>query len=301
MLVPCFIDTGYMVTTVTETFFLQHFDPLGHDQLQPCAANGLLTPYVGYIELEVELCGKSIPECGILVVKDPRGPMDSRVPGVLGMNVLGRCYRELFCQQGSSLFEVTSMLQAPAPVVEALQQCHQVELELPSDQLSHVKVRGGHAVRVPSGTMKLIPSTCSTIYAKGLALFEPPESGPPAGLLASHGLVRVVGGTASIPVVNVSTTDVILLPHTLLGMLQHVYVVSLPAEVIDVLSVTATVSSHAALEPGPSIQEQIEALELPTLSGPEGARVKALLEQYQMVFSAHDAAHDIALIDDVPI
>lgn len=39
-----------------------------------CArANGLAIPYVGYLEFFVELCGKVMPGCGIVVVKDVPG------------------------------------------------------------------------------------------------------------------------------------------------------------------------------------------------------------------------------------
>ena len=74
--VLCLVDTGSMVSTVTESFFLEQFAPWGHDRLHSChwlqlqAANGLAIPYIGYLELEVELCGKVMPRCGILVVKD---------------------------------------------------------------------------------------------------------------------------------------------------------------------------------------------------------------------------------------
>ena len=67
-----------MVSTVTETFFLNHFEPWGSDHLRSCqwlqlrAANGLSIPYVGYLELDVELCELlSIAQCGVLVVRDP--------------------------------------------------------------------------------------------------------------------------------------------------------------------------------------------------------------------------------------
>ena len=35
-------------------------------------ANGLPIPYLGYLELQVELCSRLLPGCGLLVVKDPR-------------------------------------------------------------------------------------------------------------------------------------------------------------------------------------------------------------------------------------
>ncbi|KAL1281970.1 hypothetical protein QQF64_000773 [Cirrhinus molitorella] len=106
VLVPCLVDTGSMVSTITERCFRQHFEPWGQDRLQKCqwlqlrAANGLTIPYVGYLELDVELCGRLVIGCGVLVVRDPPDGMSLEVPGVLGMNILGRCYQELFGQHG---------------------------------------------------------------------------------------------------------------------------------------------------------------------------------------------------------
>ena len=74
--VPCLVDTGSMVSTITESYFRQHFEPWGSERLQSChwlqlrAANGLAIPFIGYLELDVELCDKLVPHCGVLVVKD---------------------------------------------------------------------------------------------------------------------------------------------------------------------------------------------------------------------------------------
>lgn len=57
--VPCLVDTGSMVSTITESSFVQHFAPWGEEKLKSChwlqlkAANGLEIPYVGYLELDV--------------------------------------------------------------------------------------------------------------------------------------------------------------------------------------------------------------------------------------------------------
>ncbi len=74
----------------------------------------LSIPYIGYLELDIELCGRVLSGCGVLVVRDPPGGLAGRVPGVLGMNVLGRCYQELFGQHGSALFELPVVSQAPS-------------------------------------------------------------------------------------------------------------------------------------------------------------------------------------------
>lgn len=137
-------------------------------------------------------------------------------------------------------------------------------------------------------------------------LFEPLDSGLPAGLIASPALVRVVRGTAYIPIVNVGTIDVVLYPRTVLGSLDTVNVVSLPSGVTEVPSSVATVSSQTV---SPGAQQQVEDLDLSALSAEEQGQVKSLLGQYTHVFSAHDGdlgctnliSHDIPLVDEAPV
>ncbi len=214
--VACLIDTGSMVSTITENCFLKDFKPWGQERLklcqwlQLCAANGLAIPHIGYMELNVELCGKIVPECGILVVRDPPGGMCAQVPGVLGMNVLSRCYRELFSQHGQALFDSPPVVKFPGLVMQALQHCNEVKFQPVFGQAGRARVRGCPQCRVPGGTMKIITDTCSEQYSGGTVLFETLEPGLPAGLLASLALVPVAWGTVYIPVVNVGISDAVL-------------------------------------------------------------------------------------------
>lgn len=57
--------------------------------LKITAANGLDLPYIGYVELNVETMGLTIPERGFLIVKD--SAHSSSVPGLIGMNVVKKC------------------------------------------------------------------------------------------------------------------------------------------------------------------------------------------------------------------
>lgn len=136
-----------MVSTITESLFRQQFEPWGQEQLKSCrwlqlrAANGLAIPNIGYLGLDVELCGKLLPASGILVVRDPPGGVSSQAPGVLGMNVIRRCYGELFGQHGLALFDLPVVAEAPKLVTQALQKCH--EASVTADQgAGKVKVRG---------------------------------------------------------------------------------------------------------------------------------------------------------------
>jgi len=93
--VPCLLDTSSMVTTVTESFFLEHFEPWGKQRLNDCgwlqlpAANGLSIPFVGYLELDFTILGRHIRNKGVLIVKDPPQVLSTLgLPGLLGMNVI---------------------------------------------------------------------------------------------------------------------------------------------------------------------------------------------------------------------
>lgn len=299
-----------MVSTVTESFFKEHFAPWGHDRLRSChwlqlrAANGLAIPYIGYLEVDVLLCGKKMPHCGILVVKDPAS-IESSIPGILGMNVIRRCYQELFGAHGLSFFDLPAVTQSPGSVIEALQHCHQATTQRRVPSSGVVRVRGSRAVRIPGGVMQMVASTCPEQFAGQSLLFEPPESGLPAGLLASPCLVQVVRGTAYIPVVNVGTAEVLLYPRTRLGALSLAEVVSLPPGVTEVGS-SATVSAQAATSSG---QGGVESVDLSALAEPEQEQVRSLLQRFSSVFSAHEGdlgctnliSHDIPLLDDIPI
>ena len=154
-----------------------------------------------------------------MVVKDPPADVSLSAPGVLGMNILRRCYSTLFGQHGSALFKLHTVTEAPKLVVQALQRCHQASLTSPADVIGKVKLRGKKACRIFGGTMQLVPTTCSTQHSGTTVLFEPSDQGLPAGLLASPALVRVEGGTVYIPIVNVGTSDVLLYPRTEVGVL----------------------------------------------------------------------------------
>lgn len=84
---------------------------------------------------------------------------------------------------------------------------------------------------------------------------------------------------------NVGSTDVLLYPHTVVGTLDEVGVVSLPAGVTEVPSTMATATSQSVSD---SVPDQIDAVDLSPLPAAEQGKVKSLLTKYTSVFSAHD-------------
>ena len=91
------VDTGSQVSTITETFYRAHLAQTENHLQNPNnwltirAANGLTLPYVGYIELDIEVCGVVVPKRGVIVVNDS-GERKGDMCGLLGTNVLCHGY-----------------------------------------------------------------------------------------------------------------------------------------------------------------------------------------------------------------
>lgn len=315
VIVNCLLDTGSMVSTILESFFLQHFkEDLQHCHwLQLRAANGLDIPYTGYAELTVEVLGKVIPRRGWLVVKDPPGQSyPPVVPGVLGMNIIQECYDELFGQHGSALFDLPPVVHASPPWQHALQHCHQAQVRSAGARTGVAKVRGRKPIHIPGGAVQLVAATCSPHLGSASAVLLEPGSCPlPEGLMVSPALIHIEGGTAFVPIVNVGLTRATLYPRCRIGLLVPATVEGLPAGISEVVqgseTVTATVGAHTGQVS--SVEEQIQAIDLSVLSGPQQEQVREFLHRHKSVFSAFEGdlgctnliSHDIPVLDDKPI
>ena len=318
--VKCLVDTGSMVSTVTETFFYENLKGATNNcqWLQLTAANGLDIPYLGYIELDVQVLGRIISKRGILIVKDqPNSLPTTHVPGILGMNVLRECYYELFVEYGPALFTLSQVTQAPKVLLQALQYCHQVQEQPAERSTGTVKVRGRHPVHILGGTVKLVATTCARklFTAPTTVLFEPLKSidSLPAGLLVSPAMVKVVRGTAYIPVVNVGTASIKLPRRCPIGILSQAQIVSLPAGVTEVRQelegerVVATINAQTSQVS--HVQNLIDSVDLSAVPESEQPKIRSHLQQYESVFSSHEGdlgctnliSHDIPLLDEVPV
>ena len=126
------VDTGSQVTTVTASFYYAHFAKNcnslhnTNNWLTVRAANGLSVPYVGYVKLDVEVCGVVVPRRGILVVKDSEH-RTTGVCGLLGTNVL------------SHVPAMSDALRSMATLKDS-----------PRDMTRVARVAGGRSIFVPS-------------------------------------------------------------------------------------------------------------------------------------------------------
>ena len=121
--VPCLLDPGSQVTTVSEEFFAKSLASRGFKlqripgTLSLVSASGSAIPYTGYFETDIHALGKTMKSRVVLVIKETSSPPQARggVHGILGMNVLQQCWEELLgpvC--GAQLDKIPWPVQEPA-------------------------------------------------------------------------------------------------------------------------------------------------------------------------------------------
>lgn len=109
-----------------------------------------------------------------------------------------------------------------------------------------------------------------------------------------------------VPIVNVGNADDLLYPHTILGTLSQVDVISLPTGMAEVWAVEAVEPAQSERIP---ILSQIESLDLGALADADKEQVRSLLRKYHNVFSTHEGdlgctcliSHEILLMDKIPV
>ena len=316
--VPCLVDTGSNVTIITESFFREHFESKGESALKECgwltlrAVNGMSMPYLGYLQLDVEIMGKVLPQCGVLVVHDPTDSVTklekSKIPGLVGMNIIKDCNDILSCHP--------ELRTAKRP---------------DGFKDGFAKVLSASNVLVPAGSMCFIPATgprgsnASTTCSKQEVLIEGlavDEGVLPGNLLVSTAYVGMQGGEVLVPVLNVGTNDAFLKPHTRIARIYAAEIVVggagevmfqevRPQEVeVSVCSVKAAVGngqggvSSQAAESAHQIQ-----FDSPSLTKQQLERARDLLVQYADVFAFSDEElggtdiiqHEIPLTDETPV
>lgn len=135
---PCLLDTGSQVTLFSETFFQkwlsgeQKRSPQDLHWLSLKAANGLQIPYTGYAILDFSVGGVTVPGKGVIIVKDE---CLSAERGILGMNVISHCWKELFqgVHPGLTVFGATMSREAKGEWERAFSVCQKVSQAESSD------------------------------------------------------------------------------------------------------------------------------------------------------------------------
>lgn len=220
----CLIDSGSNVSTLTERFFRDHLH--GDDKdiyctskwLKITAANKLPLPYLGYVELDIQVMGIILPECGFLIVRDDptsaTKELDSCPPGIIGMNIAKRC-RELILTE----FDAALGGEMDSEWREAFQRVQESER---AEKTAVARV-------AQKGKCHLPARSVSTVYMRGpkrdlndtsTLVLEPGNTPLPGGVIVVPTVISAHSRTFPVQVINLSQEDVWLPAKARLGVLN---------------------------------------------------------------------------------
>ena len=213
------VDTGSQVSTITEKFFqdLLQGNPTLVDVtrwMKVTGANDLDIPCIGYVEVDIEAFGKTLPNVGFLVMKnteDPQGKMRrQQVPGVIGSNLL-QLLRETTVDNSQTgtdedkFKQILSLYETSASLRDL-------------DHMGFVKVKGRSPVRIPSRSMRVIECTTKKNIGCGVAEAIKATNGSiPRSIAVVRTVVDAASGVVPVRVVNLGDDDVWLQPRTRIG------------------------------------------------------------------------------------
>lgn len=297
---PCLIDTGSQVTTLTESYFKKHFETSGPTMYPPIqkfnlvAANGLVIPYIGYIEVDLNICGKVIPKRGVLIVKDSNG---SSCPGLIGMNVIKECKDFLMTQTGDSCVGLEGEVQ-----VKVWHQMFSVCEDLlkfadESGQISSIYWPQGRRRTIPAQS-EVVIEACARVRPDRkdyVGLVEPCQDVLPGQLLVARSLSTVSKGRVMVRLLNLSPVPVTLLQRCRIGQIFDVELCtsgqgdvelrSLDEKTVEV-GVRQTRVQEVEQEQG--FGPGIVPLDPLQFSTEQQEMIAKLLSKHQKVFSEHD-------------
>ena len=286
--VQALVDTGSQVSMISEGLFREIF---GSEEkvkdvgplLRITAANGLEVPYVGYIEVDIAVEGRTIAGCGLLVRRDT--PATSRVERViLGMNILR---------------EVGLEFQGKSP-----------------DVLGFARVARGKSVCIPPESIMAVRATglgnkkqgtqVENVLVEGLPTFEK------KGVMVASTISAVCGNSFLVQVANLTKEPVTLKAGTRIGSVTSKWKEDYPSKQRVELDATPSCLHIRLQEREPSLNQQQES---PIdLSGVEATpdeklRLEELVRKNADLFLRDDqdlgyterVKHHINLVDDRPV
>ena len=308
---PCLLDTVSQVTMFSLSFFKKW---LGHLPMQDTAelswltlkaANGLGIPYVGYALIDFSVGGVKVPGKGVVIVKDDCLGSDQ---GILGMNVITHCWKELFqgVTQSTSGFSVIVGAAAGKEWQKAFAVCRKVmQNDDPKQEPGTARLTKSDPNRVPASCEKLL---WARVVGCGpsrdyYALVEDPGKG--TAWQVARSVVRVQGGKLPLRLLNLNpypldlpmrrplATVTFLEPTQICGEKDLVLHVTPQREVeLDVQTIQLQTDGHPQVDLPP-----VEGLE-----SEQQLRLETLLTHWSCVFSAHeeDFGKSAAVLHHIP-
>lgn len=219
--IKCLVDTGSQVTLFSQSLCKELFDA---PQLQEAevpwltlrGANGLNIPYVGYVVVDFQVRGITIPGKGVVIVQDH---CLGTHRALLGMNVISTCWEELFRTQPSLTQPPTEDREWEAILADC-QRIHASRAQWDHEDTGRVACR--YALSIPAQSEALVWARLpARAYGPDNWVLVEPHSQCPAVEVA-HCLATVRRGRVPVKVRNTKPYPVSLYRHQCLARVTPV-------------------------------------------------------------------------------
>jgi len=301
--VPCLLDTGSMVTTMTEEYFNEHFKhshELRDSFYTLKAANDIAIPYVGYICTEVRVGKDVVKDAGIFVTKTPFDAVNKtqkKRPVLLGMNILERC------SELGSLLDVglVNKIQACTKTFQKFARTADARTLLPANAVTTVMVSAG------------VRESDAPIMILHLASQEH----LPRAIVVTDTVATKMNGLYPLRIANLGQKDVWLDKGVRVGCIQEMDVVvdtewETSVEVNEVNEIIVC-RQIAEVTRETEIEREKEEIKLPEVdlarfSQEQAQKIRTFLKEHESCFPkegeigfSDTVQHGVTTTDDVPV
>lgn len=303
----CLIDTGAEVSTITESYFMEHLSQ-GREvinvssYIRISASQGLEIPYVGYVELQLTVLSNTFEGLGFLVVKDPVSSSvnerKKKVPGILGSNVLRDMHKQLISVYGKDFAGVlhnVKLSYCESALLHALQMYREPSMceetvVLPPSENGRVRLVGLGPTLVPARSIRVLEGSvkpsAGTPYRALVERMEANVADLPRGVAVGASLVTVdYTGRVPIQIANFSNEDVYIQPRTPIARMSA-YATEPDVELVTVNENHVCVREVSV---GPMDMKEVEELEarmdIGNITREQKDSLRQVIHKYMSTFS----------------
>lgn len=300
--IQCLIDTGSMITTVTEEIYEKKFKT-SHRLQESCyllkAANGLTIPYVGYICTDVKIGSEIIKEVGIFVTKTvvDTSLKNKKAPMLLGMNVLNKC---------SNLADL---------LIDATATVQKIEAEVRTWKKSGRPVKtADKRTLLPANSVTTVMTTSGQINSDRPMLIQHSvcQEHLPRGIVVLDTVSTRINGLFPVHVANIGESEVWLNKGVRIGSITEAEIVCDPEwetsiEVSD-NEITVCRQTAEAMQEKEMPEVKLPDIDLTKFTPQQAAEIQQLLKEHANCFPKEgelgfsDAVkHAVNTTDEIPV
>lgn len=295
--IRCLVDTGSQVTLVSESLSKELFQG---SQVQGTeapwlilrGANGLEIPYVGYLVTDLEIHGITVPQKGVVIVRDH---CLGTHKALLGMNVIADCWEELFQARPKKTLPPAER-QEWERIEADCRRVHMAKARRSQEGIGRVACR--YAVSIPARSEAIVWARVPSheCGSSGWVLVEPHMDCQ--SVAVAHGLAVVRRGRVPVKIRNENPYPVNLHRHQRLVLVTMVDAhqvregreVSFRQVCPTVVEVTLAQTDSSLEQIGNEVPAHLarESLQGEGLEESQSKQLQDLLTKWQHVFSRHD-------------